>query len=138
MNSRVRIVSLAALCVTGILTVWSCGGRTEEPQPAKAAAPAAVSPAAGPALVTLHPDNTITGKAFNVQKNGAAGLAVTTRDAKNTSTIFFAGQRLDTVYGGPELLTTEVPAALYAKPGHYDVWIQTGDQKSNTLVFEVH
>src|SRR4051812_46739795 len=101
-------------CILSLSLVCGCAQPSTEQSGSSGSAKSA-----DPALLALHPDSTEAGKPFNVQSSGLAGLAVTTKGAKNTSVIVFAGQSLATVFGGEALLTTEVPPALYAKQGKY-------------------
>ena len=133
MNS-ISCVSYVSLSVV-LLFLTACGQPTQKP--AESPAVTTSQSAQQVKLISLHPDETAAGVVFNIQKDGGAGLAVKTEGARNTTAIVFAGQRLDTVFGGETLLSTEVPAALYSKPGKYEVHLQTGDQRSNVLIFEV-
>lgn len=88
-------------------------------------------------LIELHPEGAVAGQMFNVQPSGASAVAATTKGAMNTTSIVFAGEKLNTVFGSEILLTAEVPPRLYGKPGRYEVYLQTGNQRSNVLIFQV-
>jgi len=118
----------AALLLLIPLFLSACGPQTQTAAPRQED---------DPELVKLHPDATFAGQAFNRQPGGTSAIAVNTRNAKNTTVIVFAGQPLDTVFGGDSLLSAVVPSTLYAKPGRYEVYLQTGAKKSNALTFDV-
>jgi hypothetical protein len=89
-------------------------------------------------IVSLHPDGTSSGKAFNAQPDAASAIAVVCKGATNTTAIVFAGKKLPTVYGGPTLLTAKVPSELYGKSGRYDVYlVAPSGLKSNIVKFTV-
>lgn len=127
-DRRISLFLLAALAI-------NC--RQAASAPSAQQGPAQVKEPSPTKLLSLHPDGTAAGKAFNVQKSGNAGLAVKTSGATPTTVIIFGGEGLVTVFGGHSLLTAEVPRRLYAKPGRYEVYLQDLGKRSNTLMFEV-
>lgn len=88
-------------------------------------------------LVSLHPGSATAGKVFNAQSNGLSGLAVTCRNATKNTEIVFGGQALSTTYGGPELLTTTIPAEMTAQAREVPVILRDGNVESNPLTFTI-
>ena len=117
-----------------LAAMLGCGGRaaTGDAKPSES-----TTEATALRLIALHPDETTAGQPFNRQPSGESALAVTCEGATNTTAIIFSGEKIATVYGGPTLLTAEVPSRLYAKAGKYDIYLQAGKTRSNTLKFEV-
>jgi hypothetical protein len=81
------------------------------------------SEAIRPIIEKLYPGETLAGRAFNVQPNGVAAFGVASRNASSSSFIFWAGTELVSIYGGPKVMSAEVPHRLYEKPGHYPIEI---------------
>src|ERR1017187_4688986 len=132
MNTKVRSTVFAGILV--LAAMLGCGGRaaTGDARPSET-----TTEATALRLVALHPDETPAGQPFNRQPSGESALAVTCEGATNTTAIIFSGEKIPTVYGGPTLLSAEIPSRLYAKAGKYDVYLQSGQARSNTLKFQV-
>jgi hypothetical protein len=92
-----------------------------------------------PIIVKLYPSETRQGEPFNLQPNGVAALAVGCRNASTSSILIWAGTQLPTAYAGATIISAEVPASLYAKPGHYPIEILDTDTglRSPTVYFDV-
>jgi hypothetical protein len=92
-----------------------------------------------PIIVKLYPSETLQGKPFNLQPDGAAALAVGCRNASMSSVLIWAGTQLPSAYDGTAMMSAEVPALLYAKPGHYPIEILDKDTglRSPTVYFDV-
>ena len=132
MKTKVRSTLFAGTLV--LAAMLGCGGRatTGDAKPSESA-----TEVTAPRLVALHPDETTAGQPFNRQPSGEAALAITCEGATTTTAIIFSGEKIPTVYGGPTLLSAEIPSRLYAKAGKYDVYLQSGQARSNTLKFQV-
>ncbi|MBC7928504.1 MAG: glycosyltransferase [Bryobacteraceae bacterium] len=75
------------------------------------------SPVALPHLPEIHrlmPASTVAGESFHSQSDGEAALAVECSHATPDTIVLWSGTPLITAYGGPTLLTANVPASLYA------------------------
>jgi hypothetical protein len=92
-----------------------------------------------PIIVKLYPSETRQGEPFNLQPSGVAALAVGCRNASTSNVLIWAGTQLPTSYGGATIISAEVPASLYAKPGHYPIEILDRDTglHSPTVYFDV-
>ena len=130
-GSRVAVPFI--LVLIGLLV--ACGKATPEKAVSDSTAPSSAEP---PVVVAVHPDGTDAGKKFNVQASGTSAIAITCQHATNHATIVFAGERLATVYGGPNLLTAEVDVGLFAKAGSYQVYLEDNGVRSNSVLFTVH
>jgi hypothetical protein len=92
-----------------------------------------------PLIEKLYPSETSVGRGFNVQPDGSSALGVACRNGSQTNVIVWAGTQLDSVYAASTALTAQVPARLYAKPGHYPIEILDKDSglRSPAVNFEV-
>jgi hypothetical protein len=85
----------------------------------------------------ILPARTHIGQGFNIQPNGQSALAVDCEGATPSTAIMFGDTVLNTAYGGPTLVTAIVPAELWARPGHYEVYLKNESGESNRLGFVV-
>lgn len=90
-----------------------------------------------PVIERLHPAEAFAGVAFNVQTNGTSALAVTCRNATKETRIVFAGRELPTTFGGPELLSVEVPPELTERAGQMAVLLRDPAGESQAAEFRV-
>ncbi len=88
-------------------------------------------------LRQLRPTGTRIGQGFGVQANGQSALAVDADNALPGTVIVFDGKPLETTWGSVHWLTALVPAELYSKPGHYEVYLKHASDESNRLEFVV-
>jgi hypothetical protein len=88
-------------------------------------------------LRRLGPSRTSAGKGFNLQPDGQSALSAIREHAVPGTVIIFDGTPLATDYASDSWLTAMVPAALYGRPGRYEVYLKYGSSESNRVDFEV-
>jgi len=101
------------------------------------AAPQASAPAAPPAIGRLFPASTAAGRAFNPQPDGQSAISVECERATLDTVIVLDGTPLPTTYGGPNLVTALVPAALLAEAGPKPLYLKNHSGESNRVDFVV-
>ena len=88
-------------------------------------------------LIQMHPSQTEAGAGFNIQPNGFSAIGIECENALPGTEIVFDGAPLTTSYGGEQMLTAVIPAAMLEQPGVYQVFLRYGRSQSNSLVFTV-
>jgi len=109
----------------------------EAAAPSAALSPAAISNPVPLVLRRLGPSRTSAGKGFNLQPDGQSALSAICENAVPDTVIIFDGTPLATDYASDSWLTATVPAALYGRPGRYEVYLKYESSESNRVEFVV-
>jgi glycosyltransferase involved in cell wall biosynthesis len=88
-------------------------------------------------LIFVEPSSTKAGQSFHRQTDGGSALVVHAANADRTTVLIFDDELLETVFVGPDLLTTLVPARLLRRAGLHELRLTDGVRRSNPLPFKV-
>jgi hypothetical protein len=126
------LVARSVIISTILVLAFSAGCGREARQLSKASARGALK------IETLSPAFTSKGKAFNVQPDGSAAIAVVGSGFAPGATILWNAQPLKTSVNDT-WVGTLVPGELYARPGTARIEVRNPDGAiSNPLVFETY
>ena len=81
---------------------------------------------APPRITGVFPERIVAGFGFNVQPSGRSAIAVRGSGFLAADVLCWNGRPLATTFGGPALMSAEVPARLFAEPGTAGITIRRG------------
>jgi hypothetical protein len=90
-----------------------------------------------PAITRLYPAQTSAGAVFNRQPDGASAIAAQGVQFECGDRIYWNGDALSTVYGGPTLLSAIVPGERLASAGLVEVSVGSQDGRSAPMSFPI-